>query len=118
MPDKNLTDKKIKEIRDAAIGASDSDDVWNKLAPLIKAQASNEIAADALIDVIRKGHLSINQSLDLLSEIFEAHKNNDDVVIRIGSVMDAACWHNATIDHEHKKSEEKHVVTGQHSCAS
>ena len=90
MSDKNLTDKKIKEIHDAAIGASDSDDVWNKLAPLIKAQASNEIAADALIDVIRKGHLSINQSLDLLSEIFEAHKNNDDVVIRLGSVMDAA----------------------------
>jgi len=90
MPDKRLTDKKIKEIHDAAIEAADSDEAWKKLDPLIKAQASNDVAADALIDVIRNGHLTIEKSLDLLSDIFEAHKDNDDVVILIGGVMEAS----------------------------
>lgn len=86
---KKLTDEQIKEIHDAAIGTSDSVEAWNKLAPLIKAQTTNEAAADALIDVIRNGHLTIEQSLNLLSEIFEAHKNNDNIAILIGNAMSA-----------------------------
>lgn len=86
---KKLTDKKIKEIHDAAIATSDSDEAWKILNPLIKAQDSNDVAVDALIDVIHNGHLTIEQSLELLSEIYDAHKDNDDVVILMGSVMEA-----------------------------
>lgn len=86
---KRLTDKKIKEIHDAAIKASHSDEVWEILSPLIKAQCSNDIAADALIDIIHNGHLTIEQSMDLLSDIYEAHKDNDDVIILVGSAMEA-----------------------------
>lgn len=90
MPVKNLTHKKIKQIHDAAIAASDSDKAWNKLAPLIEAQASNNVAADALIDIIRNGHLTVEKSLALLSEIFEAYKDVDDIVILLGSATEAA----------------------------
>jgi hypothetical protein len=45
---KNLTNKKIKEIHDDAVEASDSDEAWKILSPLVKAQASNEVAKDAL----------------------------------------------------------------------
>lgn len=90
MPGKKFTNEQIKEIHDAAIDATDKDETWNRLAPLIAAQASNEVAADALIDIVRKGHLTIEKSLELLADIFEAHKNNDDIVILIGNVMDAA----------------------------
>ena len=86
---RKLTDKKIKAIHDEAIEASESDEAWTILAPLIKAQASNDVAADAVIDVIRNGHLSIEQSLDLLSEIYEAHKDSDDIAILIGGAMEA-----------------------------
>lgn len=86
---KKLTDKKIKKICDAAIKASEGDEAWKILSPLIKAQASNSIAANALINVIRKGRLAIDQSLDLLSEVFEAHESNDDIVILMGRAMEA-----------------------------
>ncbi len=86
---KKLTDKKIKEIHDNAIEASNSDEVWEILSPLIKAQSSNDVAADALIDLIHNGHLTIEQSLELLSEIYDAHKDNDDIVILIGGAMEA-----------------------------
>jgi tetratricopeptide (TPR) repeat protein len=84
-----LTDKKIKKIHDAASNASNSDEAWEILNPLIKAQASNDIAADTLIDIISNGHLTIEQSLDLFSDIYEAHKDNDDIVIQIGNAMEA-----------------------------
>lgn len=84
-----LSDKKIKKIHDAAIAANDCDEAWKILSPLTKAQTSNDVAADALIDIIRSGHLTIEQSLDLLSEIFEAHEDDDDVVILMGGAMEA-----------------------------
>jgi tetratricopeptide (TPR) repeat protein len=86
---KKLTDKKIKKIHDAAIQASDSDEAWKVLTPLITAQVSNDVVAGALIDVVRNGNLTIEQSLDILSKIYEAHEDNDDVVILVGNAMEA-----------------------------
>ncbi|MBK9586932.1 MAG: hypothetical protein IPO55_13835 [Alphaproteobacteria bacterium] len=87
---KKLTDKKIKTIHDKAIDAPDSDNTLEILSPLIEAQASNNLAADALIDVVKRNTLTIEQSLDVLSEIYEAHKSNDDIVILIGNTMETA----------------------------
>lgn len=86
---KNLTDAQIKEIHDAAIDAADSDEAWNILAPLIETQPANAVAADALIHIVRNGPLSVEKSLALLAEIFEAHQSNDDLVILIGNEMNA-----------------------------
>lgn len=87
---RKLKDKKIKEIHDAATEAANSEETWSILKPLIDAQRSNEVAADALVDVIYNGHLTVDQSLDLLCQIYEAHIDNDDLVILIGSAMEAA----------------------------
>lgn len=88
MPGKKLTDKKIKKIHDAAIGASDSDEAWQTLTPLIEAQASSN-AARALIGVVRNGPLTVEKSLELLTIIFTEHQNNDDMVILLASTMEA-----------------------------
>lgn len=110
---KKLSNKKIKEIHDSAITASESDDTWKILNPLIKAQASNVIAADALIDVVRKGHLTIEQSLDLLSSVYEAHKSDDDTVILIGNTMEACrdidCLNSPPPDHPLFRTIIKHL---------
>jgi hypothetical protein len=90
MPRKTLTEKKIKEIHDSAIAASSSDEAWKILRPLIRAQESQEEAADALIDVVSSGYLSLEQATNLLSEIYVAHKDNDHVMILLGSAMEAA----------------------------
>ncbi len=86
---RKLTDKKIKQIHDEAVDASNSDESWKALAPLVKAQRSNEVAADALIDIVRKGHLTIEQSLEILDQIFDAHNDNDDIIILLGGAMEA-----------------------------
>jgi len=86
---RKLTDKKIKEIHDAVSQATDCDEALKLASPLIKAQASNEVAADALIDLIRNENLTIDKSLELLSEIYEAYKDNEDVVILIGGALEA-----------------------------
>ncbi|MGH1470857.1 MAG: hypothetical protein ACRBCS_06665 [Cellvibrionaceae bacterium] len=86
---RKLTDEKIKKIHDLAIEASDYDEAWKILAPLIKAQSSNDVAADALIDIVHDGHLNIEQSLDLLDQIYETHKENEDILILMGCAMEA-----------------------------
>ncbi len=85
-----LTENKIKEIHDAANGASSCDEVLELLAPLLSVQAHQVNVVDALIDVIIGGSLSIEQSADILSKIYEAHYENDDIVVLIGSAMEAA----------------------------
>lgn len=87
---RKLTDKKIKKIHDLAISAHDTERTWEILQPLIKAQTFHRAAADALINIIKNGHLTVEQSFDLLSKIFEAHHNNDDIVILIGTAMEAS----------------------------
>lgn len=86
---KNFSVEEIKRIHNAAIEALDCEEAWEILSPLIKVQAADHIVADALIDVIYNRHLTIEHSLGLLSDIFEAHKDNDDVVILLGSAMEA-----------------------------
>jgi len=86
---RKLKVKRIKEIHGAAIEASDSDETWSILKPLIDAQCSNGVAAEALVDVISHGNLTVDQSVDLLSSIYDAHVDNDDLVILIGSAMES-----------------------------
>lgn len=89
MFDNNLTNEQIKEIHDAAVSASDSDEAWNILAPLMAVQTSNTVAVNALIHVIGRTPLTIEKSLDLLSEVFDAHQSDDDIVILMSNKMNA-----------------------------
>lgn len=86
----NLTDSIIQEIHDAAIEASSSDEVFEIIAPLLSVQAGQVNVVDALIDVIIGGHLTIEHAINILSDIYEAHEENDDIVVLIGSAMEAA----------------------------
>lgn len=90
MISKNLTDKKVAEIHDAAIAATDGDAAWKIIEPLIIAQQRQEPAAEALLDVVGNGCLSVEQATEVLSAIYAAHQANDELVIQLGSVMEAA----------------------------
>lgn len=89
MSDEQLSDGDIKEIHDSAVAASDADEQLEILRPLAEAQAHSEHAAFALVDVVKKGNLTIEQALGLLSDIYESHKDNDDIVICIGNALEA-----------------------------
>lgn len=88
-----LSNEKIKEIHDDAINAFESnraDEVLDLLEPLRLAQKTHEVAAKALIDVVGRGCLSLEQASTLLSEIYYAHHENWHLLVRIGLVIDAA----------------------------
>lgn len=87
---KKLSDKQIAEIRAAAIAAPNSDEAWTILERLVKAQKSQNVAADALIEVIGSGCLSVEKAITVLSAIYATHNRNDDLVIKLGSIMEAA----------------------------
>jgi len=87
---RNLTDKKIKKIHDAAIAAPNSGEVLKLLEPLLRVQAGQEKVVDALIDVIGSGVLSVENATNITSDIYEAHKDNDDIVILLGLTMESA----------------------------
>lgn len=88
---KKLTKEKIKAIYDEAYNASDNEKAFEIVTPLVNAQAANSVAADALINLIENDCFSVDQSLALLTEIYQAHENDDELVISIGNAIEAAC---------------------------
>ncbi len=83
----------IKEIHENAITAcreGETDKAWQILEPLIKEHKTEENAADALIDIVSHGYFSLDQAYSLLSKIYESYEQNDDIVIILGSAMEAA----------------------------
>ncbi len=90
MFNKKLSDERIKEIHEAAIAAPNRDEAWSIIEPLVTAQARQVLAAEALLDVIANGSLSVEQATQVLSQIYAAHQHNDDLVLQLGLAMEAA----------------------------
>ncbi len=87
-----LSDIKIKSIVDDVnlISESGNDNLkWELIQPLIKGLAEHKIAALGIIELIDKGHFSIDQASELLSKIYQAY-DDDDVIIEIGKTLESA----------------------------
>jgi len=90
---KKLSDIKIQSIVNdvnSIESSANNDDKWALVQPLKKGQAKQKIAALGLLELINKGHFSYEQSAELVSEIYDAHIKDNEVVIEIGRVLEAA----------------------------
>lgn len=90
---KILSDKKIEEIEKSVISASEDgqhDVAWKSLQPLLKAQKRQEDAAISLTRLVEDQYLQNEQSLEILSCIYEEHKSNVNIVSFIGTALEGA----------------------------
>jgi len=89
---RKLSDKKIEKIyADAAEAAQNNDDetTLKTLQPLIKAQAQNSNAADALLDFIRKNHIVEEDAFEILENIFDAHQENAEILTTLAISLES-----------------------------
>ncbi len=90
---KELSDKKIKELEDLIKSSSNNnqDDIaWKNIKHLLKAQKTQEAAAISLTRIVEDQYLPIERGLEVLSCVFEAHKNNIEIISLVGSALEGA----------------------------
>jgi len=92
IPRKKLSDEKIHGIKKAVLSAAENDDeqlVWELLQPLIKVQHFQRNVALILVKIIGSEHLVKERALELLSQIYESHEIDDEVIGKIGGIMES-----------------------------
>ena len=88
-----LSEEKIETIQKKAIDkaeSGDSDAAWDALQPLIRAQRHQDEAARSLVRVVDAGHLPIERALEILSDVYERHSENEKMVGAIGAALQGA----------------------------
>ncbi len=86
----NLSNKAIKKHYDKALAVKDEDSgtILKALKPLIEAQKSQVDAVEALIDFVKTGHLSNEENLEILLDIYSTHSDDGYTAILIGSALE------------------------------
>lgn len=79
---------KASFIREAEAGRHDG--AWEVLQPLVRAQAHQEEVAHLLLELIDRGLLSRERSLEVLEKIQAAHGDNARLLGQIGWVLESA----------------------------
>ncbi|MFK8017894.1 MAG: prenyltransferase [Gammaproteobacteria bacterium] len=90
---KPLSKDKVDAIYESVTTASeaqDGDAAWAALAPLLRAQPKQLMAAQCLVTIADKGLLSIERAVEVLSAIYDAHKDDADIVASIGKSLESA----------------------------
>lgn len=92
LPRKKLSIDKIDEIEKSVLAATENGDeerIWDRLQPLIKVQSYQVNVALVLLKIIGDDHLPIDKALEVLSEVFDSHETNEDVIEKIGGVIES-----------------------------
>lgn len=90
---KKLDPKSIEEIRskiEAASKNENQEEVLNLIQPLLKSQAKQKMVALELVDIIREGHFSTQQALDIFLQVHNSHTDDKEVVCDIGLAIEKA----------------------------
>ena len=88
-----LSEEKIKSIQSQSIDAAeagDTDAAWNTLQPLLRAQRHQDEAAQSLIQIVESGLLPIERAVSILSDVYDRHSDNIEIVSEIGTALDSA----------------------------
>lgn len=88
-----LSDLKIKSIVDDvnSISESGNDDLkWEFIQPLVKGLVEHKNAALGIIELVDKNHFNIDQAAELLSKVYQAYDQDDEVIIEIGKTLESA----------------------------
>src|ERR1700748_337304 len=75
-------------LRDAK--ADRGNEAWQGIQSLMPAARRQEFVALAVVHLVGQGHFSIEQSLELLADVYEAQKQSADVLALIGEALDRA----------------------------
>jgi hypothetical protein len=70
--------------------ADRGDSAWDCLQPLLVAQSHQEDVALTLVELVGRGYLSHERSLEVLERIHEAHRTNELLLGLLGDALDAA----------------------------
>ncbi len=75
-------------VRDAK--ADRGDQAWQGIQSLMPAARRQEFVALAVVHLVGQGHFSVDESLELLADVYEAQKQSADVLALIGEALDRA----------------------------
>jgi len=92
-PSEFLSIKQLEQIqkdivRDAK--ADRGDQAWQGIQSLMPAARRQEFVALAVVHLVGQGHFSVDQSLEILADVYEAQKQSADVLALIGEALDRA----------------------------
>ncbi len=93
IPGKVISPERIESIFDsvdAALEAQDSKLAWKRLKPLRRAQARQEDVAERLLDLVEQRRLPVENGLEILERVAEAHAGNPMIVGQIGASTEGA----------------------------
>jgi hypothetical protein len=88
-----LSKDAIEEIKERFIEQADADlgnCAWEVIQPLLRAQSHQEEVAFTLVELVGRGYLSSQQSLDVLERIHAAHPANERLLGLVGDSLDRA----------------------------
>jgi len=88
-----LSDLKIKSIVNDvnSISNTENDDIkWELIQPLVKGLAEHKNAGLGIIKLVDNDHFSVDQSAELLFNVYQAYDEDDEVIIKIGKSLESA----------------------------
>jgi hypothetical protein len=92
-PSEFLSSKQLEQIqkdivKDAKAGRGH--EAWQGIQTLMPAARRQEFVALAVVYLVGQGHFTIEQSLELLADVYEAQKHSAQVLALMGSALDRA----------------------------
>lgn len=84
------TISKIKEQINTQLEDEQYDLAFKSIDNLLKAQPNSDVAAEALVEIVEDGNLDVDDALNILSEVYESHQENINLVSLIGSALEYA----------------------------
>jgi hypothetical protein len=92
-PSEFLSSKQLEGIRKdigADAKAGRGNEAWQGIQTLMPAARRQEFVALAVVYLVGQGHFSVEQSLELLADVYEAQKQSAAVLALLGSALDRA----------------------------
>src|SRR3569833_201830 len=92
-PSEFLSIGQLEEIQNGIVQSAKAgrdQEAWQGIQSLMPAMRRQEFVALAVVYLVGQGHFSVEQSLELLADVYEAHKQSADVLALMGSALDQA----------------------------
>lgn len=92
-PSEFLSIKQLEQVQqdiEADANAGRGNEAWQGIQTLVPAARRQEFVALAVVSLVGQGHFSVEQSLELLAEVYAAQKHSAQVLARLGNALDRA----------------------------
>src|SRR4051812_19451113 len=92
-PSEFLSIKQLEQIQQGIVKdaqAGRDEEAWQGTQTLMPAARRQEFVALGVVYLVGQGHFSVEQSLELLTDVYEAQKHSTQVLALMGSPLDRA----------------------------